>query len=182
MNDLSTLTMQPTTLTIDGKDYKVHPLDLGDFGYLQEWIDRQFPNPIAIVKKTIDEGGYNLTLQQYMLKEALILASQPRHLIGTPEADALLTSVDGMKQTLYLSIRKGDPSFTEADAETLFAKMNFADTALVAQASTLDMVTTDPKADELKVTPPSSLHGVQASRRQRRANRKSTGGKSSTTR
>ena len=155
MNDLSTLTMQPKTITVDGKDYKVHPLDLGDFGALQDWVDRQFPNPLKVARQEIAEGGFNMAQQQLLLKEALLLASKPRHLLGTLEADELIRSVEGMKYTLYLTIKKGDPAFTEKDAEDLFAKMDFIDLAGFGQASTLDMVVGDPKAGEKTETPPS---------------------------
>ena len=144
MNDLSTLTMQPKTLTVDGREYKVHPLTLGDFGALQAWVDSQIPDPCLAAKKAINSGGLNMAQQQCFIREALQLASR-RHLIGTPEADALIRSVEGMKYTLYLSIRKGDPAFTEKDAEAMFAKMDFMDMASFGQASTLDMVVGDPK-------------------------------------
>lgn len=182
MNNLSALTAQPKTLTVKGKVYKVHPLDLGDFGCLQEWIDRQFPDPFKEVEKAIAGGSWNWKQQEFLLKEALATACQPRHLIGTPLADELLLSIEGVKQTLFLSIRKGDPEFTEKDAEELFAEMSLVDAAMVGQATNIDMVATDPKSDELSTTPPSAPSGLQASRRQRRASRRSTGGKSSTTR
>lgn len=155
MDDLATLTAQPKTITVDGKEYKVHPLDLGDFGALQAWVDRQFPDPIQVAKNAIASGGFNMAQQQLLLKEALLLASRSQRKIGTLEADELIRSVDGMKYTLYLTIHKGDPTFTEKHAEELFAKMDFVDLAGFGQASTMDMVVGDPKASDTPGTPPS---------------------------
>jgi hypothetical protein len=182
MDNLATLTGQPRTMTVDGQDYKVHPLDLGDFGALQAWVDDQFPNPFAEVKKAFALGGFNFEQQKYMLDLAMEKASKPRHLIGTPEADELLMSVEGYKRVLFLSIRKGDPSFTEADAEQLFAKMTFVDIAQLGQATDLDMVTSDPKGDALNETPLDVKSGSAGNRRQRLAARKRSGGNSTTTR
>lgn len=181
MDDLATLTMQPRTLTVNGRDYKIHPLDLGDFGKLQEWIDTQFPSPFIAVKEAFAMGGFTFAQQQFMLEKAIEKAARPRHLIGTPEADELLTSVEGYKQVLFLSIRKGDPSFSEADAEKLFADMTFVDIAQLGQASNLDMVATDPKEDEPNATPLAAASGSAKNRRARRADRKRSGGKSTTT-
>jgi hypothetical protein len=182
MDNLSTLTMQPKTLVVKGREYKVHPLDLGDFGYLQEWIDRQFPSPFKAVKEAFEMGGFTFEQQKYMLKNAVEQASRPRHLIGTFEADELLTSVEGYKQVIFLSIRKGDPSFTEKDAEALFSELSFVDIAQISQASNLDMVASDPKEDGLNTTPLDAKSGSAGNRRQRRSAPKRTGGKSTTTR
>lgn len=155
MDDIATLTAQPKTIAVDGKDYAVHPLTLGDFGALQAWVDRQFPDPIQAARRAIGAGGLNMAQQQCFIKESLLLASRPRHLLGTPVADELIRSVEGMKYTLYLSIRKGDPSFTEEDAEALFAKMDFLDLAGFGQSSNLDMVVGDPKDGETSGSTPS---------------------------
>lgn len=182
MDNLATLTMQPKTLTVKGREYKVHPLDLGDFGYLQEWIDRQFPSPFKAVKEAFEMGGFTFAQQQFMLDKAVEKSTRPRHLIGTPDADELLTSVEGYKQVIFLSIRKGDPTFTEKDAEEMFANLTFIDIAQLSQASNLDMVASDPKEDGLNRTPPDATSGSAGNRRQRLASRKQGGGKSTTTR
>lgn len=181
MNDLATLTAQPQSLVVDGKEYRIHPLTFSDLGELQSWIDGQFPDPFDAVSKAIKSGNFNYAQQQFMLDKAIEKAMKPRHLIGTIEADELLMSVEGYKQILTLSIRKGDPSFTEKDADELFTKMTQADLARLNMATNLDMVANDPKDMPLNVVPPKRQNGSTTSRNQRRAAAKrGTGGSSGT--
>lgn len=181
MNDLATLTAQPQTLLVDGKEYKVHPLTFADLGELQSWIDKQFPDPFDAVSRAIKSGNFNYAQQQFMLDKAIEKAMKPRHLIGTPEADELLLSVEGYKKIMTLSIRKGDPSFTEKEADELFTKMTQADLARLGIATSIDMVANDPKDMPLNVVPPKRPNGSSTSRKQRRAAAKhGTGGSSGT--
>ncbi len=177
MNDISTLSAQPQTLSVDGKEYKVYPLTLADLGELQVWIDSQFPDPFEVVSKAMKSGHFNVAQQQYLMNQAMEKATRPKHLLGTMEADELLLSAEGYKQVLIVSIRKGDPSFTASDAEELFKKMTQADVAKLERVTNLDMVATDPKDMPLNIVPPSKENGSAISRRQRRANR-GTGGHS----
>jgi len=179
MNNIATLTAQPQTLAVDGKEYKVYPLTFADLGELQTWVDSQFPDPFAVVSKAMKSGEFNYAQQQYMLSQAIEKATRPKHLLGTPEADELLMSIEGCKKTLVLSIRRGDPTFTEDDADRLFAKMTEADIAKLNIAMNLDMVTNDPKELPLTVMPPPRPNGSATSRKQRRASRRGTGGNSS---
>lgn len=180
MNNIATLTAQPQFLRIDDKEYRIHPLTFADLGELQTWIDAQFPDPFEVVSKAIKSGNFNYAQQQFMLDKAIEKATRPRHLLGSPEADELLLSVEGYKQVLLLSIRKGDPSFTDADADALFQKMTQADIAKLESATNLDMVATDPKDMPLTVAPPPRPNGSAMSRKQRRAAAKrGTGGTTS---
>jgi hypothetical protein len=179
MNDLRTLTAQPQPLTVDGETYWIHPLDVNDLGALQAWIDRQHADPFDVVKAVIDKGGFTVTMQQYMIAEALRESIKPKARLGSAEADELLLSMEGSRQVLYLSIRKGRPDFTEAAAAELAAKLTTTDVAKLNHLSTLDMVASDPKGEPLNIKPPSKSSGSAASRRQRRAAKK-TGGSSST--
>lgn len=179
MNNIATLTAQPQTLSVDGKEYKVYPLTFADLGELQTWIDSQFPDPFEVVSKAMKSGNFNYAQQQYMLSQAIDKATRPKHLLGTPEADELLMSIEGCKKTLVLSIRRGDESFTDEDADNLFAKLTEADIAKINFATNLDMVASDPKEPALNVQPPPRPNGSATSRKQRRASRCGTGGNSS---
>lgn len=178
MSELTTLTAQPSPMTIDGETYMVHPFDMNDWGELQAWVDRQHPDPFEIVKAAIAKGGFTFAQQQFMLKEALEKASKPKCKIGTVEADELTMSMEGMRQVLFLSIRKGRPGFTEADAADLSTKLSMVDVANLAQSSTLDMLVSDPKSEPLDIKPPSKTSGPAASAKRRR--RRNPGGRSTT--
>jgi hypothetical protein len=174
MNDLKTLTAQPSPVVIDGETYVVHPLSMDDWGALQAWLDEQHANPFEVVKAAIAGGGFTVVQQQYMLDKALERAMKPRCKIGSLEADELLTSMEGYAQVLYLSVRKGRPDFTKADALELAAKLAAVDMTQVGHASTMNMMVSDPKDEPLNVTPPSKRSGSAASGRRRKPIR--TGG------
>jgi hypothetical protein len=170
MDNLASLTAQPRIITIDGRDYAIHPLTLDDFGKLQGWIDRQFPDPLEVADAAIKKGLYNVTQQQHLMKLAMEQALKPKHLIGSdPEADRLLLSSEGVKQQLVLSISKGDPGFTEADADALFAKLSPFDLIRVFSATGADLVIDDPKGEPPVKNGTTNLPGDTMSRRQRRA-------------
>lgn len=152
MNNIAILTAQPQILRVDGVEYKVHPLTFEDLGKLQVWIDSQFPNPLDVASQAIKSGNFNFAQQQFIIEKALHAATRPKNLIGSIEADELLMSVEGYKQVLLLSIRKGDPSFDDAAAKNLFSKMTQADIARLEAITNLDMVATDPKDEPPSVT------------------------------
>jgi hypothetical protein len=158
-NDIAALTGQPRQITVAGTSYDVHPLDLDDVGKLQSWVDRQFPDALDVAGRAIDRGRlvvgddlverrepYSMAQQQYLLKVAMDSATQGRRLIGTPEADALVQSAAGIMEFLFLSIAKGRPGFTRAEASGLFRQLNVAQTAGVFDATGVSLVVSDPKA------------------------------------
>lgn len=154
MNNIATLTAQPQILRVEDKEYKVYPLTFADLGALQVWIDSQYPDPFDAVARAIKSNHFNFAQQQFLLDKAIEKATQPKRLIGSPEADELLMSAEGYKQVLILSIRKGDPSFSDDDAKSLFDRMTPADVAKFQSLSNLDMVANDPKDIAPSVTKP----------------------------
>jgi hypothetical protein len=173
---LASLTAQPRKLTVAGHEYLLHPLTLDDLGRLQGWIDSHFPDPFQVVGKAITTGNYNVAQQQYLLSQALERAVRPRNLIGTPEADRLLQTVDGTVQMLLLSIRKGRPEFTDAEAAELTRNLGLGDVQAAFAVTGVSMVMGDPKAE----TPTLKPSGNLTSRSRRRARKGSTGGSSTT--
>ena len=97
MNSISSLTGQPRPLTAGGQTYQIYPLTIDDLGQLQGWIDSHFPDPFQTVQAAIAAGNFNVTQQQFLLARAVEQSVRPRHLIGTPVADELLQSVEGLK-------------------------------------------------------------------------------------
>jgi hypothetical protein len=145
-NDLATLNGRPRVhLRVAGESYAVWPLTLAELGELQSWVDAQYRDPIDLVRDKLG-SGMTMAQEQYLLKTALELASRPRALIGTPEADALLRSSEGVKQVLWRSIAKGRPGFAEADAARIFAALTPFELAAAMAESGVDAVTSDPKA------------------------------------
>lgn len=145
-SDLGTMTAAARPLVVDGRTYMLHPLTLSDFGQLQVWVDSQFPDPIALVNEAIRAGEFNAVQQQFLYKTALEIAARGHRPIGTPEADAMIRSVHGTKRILLMSISKGDPAFSAADVEALYAKLTIGDLARVYSATEAERVLADPKA------------------------------------
>jgi hypothetical protein len=160
MDNLATLTAKPQRINFGGEEHDVHPLSFEDFGTLQEWVDRQFGDPFEAVNRAIAKGRvvpgpdgegettvpYTAAQQQFLYKIALEQATQGKHPIGTPEADAKLLSLAGLQEQLFLSIRKGNPAFTREDAARIYGRLSPGDFARIFRATNVDMVVSDPKA------------------------------------
>lgn len=153
MNNLAVLTAQPVPFTVAGRDYKVHPLTLDDFGLIQAWVDHQFPDPLELLDARLEK--YPVPLQKHLLKSALEIAAQPKPRLGSEEANRLaFQTVDGIKELLYLAIHKGDPLFTRGAAALLAARIGLAGLALILKATGADQIlnasesegVSDPKA------------------------------------
>ena len=185
MNDLAFLNNKPTLLRVEVKDdrgeptgeileYKVHPLGYDDYGDLQSWINTQFPDPFDTARDAIQKAvkagrPFNIEQEKFLLKNAAELALRPRHLVGTEEVDVIVQSKEGQKIILMAAIRKGDPSFTEEQAERLCKHMTHFDVAKAWLATQYDLMRNDPKAEPLNENLTKSTDGSLASRRTRRA-------------
>ena len=189
MNDLAFLNNKPTTLRVEVKDdhgeptgeileYKIHPLGYADYGELQAWINDQYPCPFENARNAIQAAikaghPFNIEQEKYLLKNAAELALKPRHLVGTEEVDSLVQSKDGQAIILLTAIRKGKPDFTAEDADRLLKHMTHFDVAKAWIATQYDLMRNDPKAEPLNGNSTKSTPGSSASRRTRRAAKKS---------
>jgi hypothetical protein len=185
MSSIADLTSRPVPLKVEVRDdrgeptgevleYLVYPLNFADQGDLQRWIDSQFPDPYdaawSAINRQRDKGKpFNFAQEKLILQIAGEQAMKPRNLIGTPEADKLLTSLEGLKQIILIGIRKGKPDFADADADRLIQHMNQADIVRTYAATQISMVLDDPKAEPLDVKPKTRPNGSSTSRRTRRA-------------
>ena len=104
---------------------------------------RVVPGPDGEGETTVP---YTAAQQQFLYKIALEQATQGKHPIGTPEADAKLLSLAGLQEQLFLSIRKGNPAFTREDAARIYRRLSPGDFARIFRATNVDMVVSDPKA------------------------------------
>jgi hypothetical protein len=147
-NDAITAAGTPRAVKLGGEEHALSPLMIGDLGHLQGWVDRQFGDPFDVVNAEIarNPGRYNTAQQQHLFRIALEISRAPKPLIGTPDADELLRTVEGVKEILYHAVRKAEPGFTRDDAARVYASMTIGDVARVFALTSLELVMTDPKA------------------------------------
>jgi len=145
MNDFASLAGRPHTLTVGAHSYQVHPLTFGDLADVQRWVEAQLPDPIAVAESALNR--FPVPLQKHLLTQALEIASRPRPRIGTPVADELVRSAAGTAELLRLCIAKGDPSFGEDDARTLFERLTIGQLARFFRESGAELILSDPKAE-----------------------------------
>jgi hypothetical protein len=171
---LSNLHGEPWRLKVPslGREYLLHPLTIEDLSALEVWVNEQFPDPFAVVTAAIERGNYTMPQQQYLLKEAIQAATRPAHPLASPEAQQVLLSMAGIKRFFMLSIRKGDPTFSDEDAKELWLHIRDADLQAAFATTGLASVLADPKAGSGM----SSENGTSTSRRTR--GKASTGGTS----
>lgn len=145
MNNLGSLTGQPKRIMLGGHEYTINPLTIGDLGMFQEWIDWQ-TDPFRLVYEALSRHDYSVAQQKFML-EAAITAARHRIRLGTPEADALMQSMDGVLELLTISIGKTDKSFSEAKARALYSNMSISDISVLMESTGASLVMSDPKAE-----------------------------------
>jgi hypothetical protein len=146
MNDAATVMNRPKPLVVGGREYLLHRLSFDDHGAVQRWLDAQLRNPLTIVREEIAAADYPLEIQKFMLKSAIEIASRNRILVGTPEADALLDTLEGKAEMLRLSIAKGVPDFSHKQAMDLLRQMDELAREEAAAAADVLRVDEDPKA------------------------------------
>lgn len=139
------------TRTIAGRTFRLHRLSIADFLELEDWVNRQFPDPLGVAQGAIEAGGFTVAQQQYLLREALALACKGRRKLGTPEADEKAMSVEGTLELLYLSLKKGDPAVERAELESLRDLLTPADVLIIMADTDADKVI-DPKASSPPTT------------------------------
>jgi hypothetical protein len=140
---------------IDGRQYLLFPLTLGDFGQLQAWCDARQPSPYASVSRQLGNGLFNRAQEQELLKSAIKLDTAPKPQLGSAECDELVCSLQGMAKLIQISIAKGDPRFTEEEALEVLKRMNPADVLLMKSILDVDFIVggekkgedTDPKVE-----------------------------------
>jgi hypothetical protein len=118
MNDLATLMGRPRRLDVGGRVYRVFPCTMKDLGCLQSFIDSKTTDSDDAVYENLD--GWNEDQRRYLTGSGVAMLQRTRVLIGHPEADDLLGSVDGLTEILYLSIRRGRRRFTRRRAAELY--------------------------------------------------------------
>jgi hypothetical protein len=180
MNSLTDLAGKPHRLTVrvkeEVREYLVYPLTVDEFAEFQGWIDAQFPDPFAVASQALAKGDFTVPQQQHILNRAMDLASQPKHPIGTPEADRLLLSFEGSLQMLWKAIRKGRPEFTAEEAKEVRLWMTMVDLQALNTYTGAALLMSDPKKSK------TTSAGTGSSTSRRRSGKGSTSGSSTTKR
>jgi hypothetical protein len=146
MNDAATVMGKSKPPVLGDRTYHLFPLNFDDHGDVQRWLDAQVRDPLEIARKAIEAGGFPVEIQKYMAKSSIEVAARSRILIGTHEADALLDSIEGKAELLRLSIRKGVPDFTHAQAMGLLREMDEMARAQAVAAADAMRADGDPKS------------------------------------
>lgn len=150
MNDsIATLTAQPTRMLLGTKEYEIAPLTWNDFGVIQAWCDRQWPDPLAAVAKHLDTDEFTVEQERYLMRLAVEQATRPKPQLGSPECTDLMRTVKGVAFLVYLAIHKRDPGFTEAMAEQIIREASASQITQLFKVTTSDLVMSnhDPKAN-----------------------------------
>lgn len=135
---------QVKKITAGGKTYELHPLSFEDIQQLQPWIDSNFPDPFVVVNEAIAKGNYSVAQQRFLMEQAFEKAAGGKCLIGSPEAEALMGTLEGIKQLMVLAIRKGRPDFSDEEAKELFRNVGIADLHSMAPGPELTTIPVGP--------------------------------------
>jgi hypothetical protein len=150
VDSLASLTAQPKPLVVGDKTYQMHPLTIDDFGKLQAWCDSQYKDPMDVVATKLGTGQFTKRQEEYLMRVAVETARKPKPKLGEPEVDALLNSLEGFQQIAYLSIRKGLPDFTLADAKAMIDQMGNEKLSTMMLATNADMILSGEDPDDPK--------------------------------
>lgn len=162
MHDIHAIDERPTPLTVGDTTYQLYDLSWHDLATLQAWVDSKYRDPRELVTEHLLGIGARLPIevQKFMVREAIEMARRPKPLLGMAEASAQLLSVEGLQQIVLLSIRKGDPTFSDADAEALFRKLTFDHAAEVVERTGILSIKDRGEADGPKAPAPATTAGA----------------------
>ena len=116
MDGLNVLTAAPWRQTIDGVDYWMEPLTLGDWGIIEQRLLKGRRNPLEVAKENL--AGLKPDEKRALLESALKQASSAQKATADELMDYTATP-PGMGLKFWLSIRKQNPQITEARAAEL---------------------------------------------------------------
>jgi hypothetical protein len=120
MNDAATVTGKAwAPLAVGGKTHRVYPLTYDDLGELQAWVNAQLPDPFDAVASSPGFARLSVEAQKYAIRCAVELAAKGKRRLNSPEAAEAVNSPEGVAFLLYLMVKRGDPTFTEAAAAEL---------------------------------------------------------------
>jgi hypothetical protein len=141
-------------------------------GEVQQWIDQQQEDRLmAIAQRQIDRGTFSVEIQKYMIHCAMETAARNRIMLGTPDADHFMESIEAIIFLTWFSLKKGDPKITMEEVKGI-VKSEIGESVTKKMREAVDLIS----ADDPKLTAPDS--GSQTSGAPQ--NSDSTGGGSTT--
>lgn len=138
---------QPKPVTVNGKTYKVYPLTLEDMGEVQQWMDQQLEDRLmAMVARQIAAGTFTVEIQKYMIHSAMETAARNRIMLGSPEGDAFMSSMEAIQYLTWFSLKKGDPNISMDEVRAIMkSEIGAALTGKITEA--VDLISAgDPKS------------------------------------
>ena len=114
--DLETLSAIPTVLTFEGKEYKLHPLDLTTMASLRRWAKRRIMEDLHENLALMGEGAPK-DLTAGMWKDSIAQLKDP---LVSPSMEC----AEALSYWSYLSINKGNKTVTEEKAADIVGASN----------------------------------------------------------
>ena len=113
MGTLATATKASLTVEVEGKKYVLSPLELGDFGDVEHWLEML---PYEKARRKIAALGDIATPE---MQERIIAKADEESnavTIGDAKSSEILATVEGTGYLLWLSLRKCQPEITREAA------------------------------------------------------------------
>jgi hypothetical protein len=116
---LSALIGGPVDYIIGTKTIKVKPFTINEIAKLQEWVNRTYRNPLLDMLPSLGQVDPE-TRHAIILQAKTWTAPQ----FGTPEAEAILSTIGGMREIFRILVTTGDPTKTEKDADAIAGEIS----------------------------------------------------------
>lgn len=119
MGALSRLSKSAVVFEHDGREYSLSPLELGDLGELERWLEAA---PFERARLRLDALGECATAEE---RKAIIERAEAESLkagFHSERSTRDLSSVAGTAYILYLSLRRNHPDVTRRRAEEMLGR------------------------------------------------------------
>lgn len=148
MSDLTRIAGKPVTLTVGGQDYEFSPLTLDDFAEFEAWLLSEKLN------RALTALGEQVTSE-----ERVQVVTTMTDEISQMEVAKASQSMRGLRQMLWYSLRRTQPSLTRTEAAAVVNFDNLAEmTALV------DELGSDAKKGKDESRPPAAKPSARGRR------------------
>jgi hypothetical protein len=110
MGELADLCAVPATVQLNGKEYRLSPLRIGDFARVETVLEGM---PLSVIREHID--GLPKDDRQFLIEKAYQDSRPGKINILGPEGQSFMTSVRGLIELIHCSISRYDKDVTKAD-------------------------------------------------------------------
>jgi hypothetical protein len=119
MDGLHEMTAAESVWNIGGKEYRLAPLRLRDYGEMEQRILAGRPDPLAVVRPRLE--GLPEPLQRHLLSAAYDDARRGGR-VTVGELDEWMDTVEGRVYQFWLAIRRNHPEVTLEEADALLCQ------------------------------------------------------------